>query len=236
MCFHVATPPMAELASVLPKGIIIENYTPHFHLSGFNYPCLPVMIIEEPKIVRPTQWGLIPEWVNNANDANISRNVTLNSMAETIFTAPVFRNFAVNRCLIFVNGFFEWKSEGKDKVPYFIYMAANKPFALAGIYHKCIHPKTKLTYTGFSIINCEANELMAEINNTKKRMPLILEEEKWEVWMDVQSSRPVLQTLIKALPDDILQAHQISNLITGNVKNKDVQEVQHRVKSQAQLF
>ena len=48
-------------------------------------------------------WGLIPSW---AKDDDIKK-YTLNARKETLKTKPSFKN--AKRCLIFADGFYEWK-------------------------------------------------------------------------------------------------------------------------------
>jgi putative SOS response-associated peptidase YedK len=142
--------------------------TPHYHTTGFAHPQLPVLKIEEPHIVQPLSWGLIPGWVKSEADAIETANKTLNARVETIFTTPMFRNYTNNRCLIFVEGFFEWKHVGKEKVPHFIYMPGHIPFALGGIHTTWHNPKLNQVISGCSLITTDADELMATIHNSKK--------------------------------------------------------------------
>jgi putative SOS response-associated peptidase YedK len=57
----------------------------------------------------------------------------INARAETVVTASAFRKaFEQRRCLVPVDGFFEWKKVGKQKQPYMIAIADSEPFTLAG--------------------------------------------------------------------------------------------------------
>src|SRR5688572_29540328 len=76
------------------------------------------------------QWGLVPSF---AKDTKIGWK-TINARAETVDTSGMFRKaFEKRRCLIAVDGFFEWKAmAAKKKQPYAIAMPDGRPFALAG--------------------------------------------------------------------------------------------------------
>src|ERR1700748_974561 len=73
------------------------------------------------------RWGLIPNWVK---DPKIAYK-TINARAETVDTAPSFRQaFVKRRCLIPVDGFYEWKKVPGGKIPYSISMKDSSPFVL----------------------------------------------------------------------------------------------------------
>ena len=60
------------------------------------------------------QWGLISSW---AKDPAIG-NKMINTRGETIAEKPSFKwLLARHRCLVLADGFYEWRKEGKGKVP-----------------------------------------------------------------------------------------------------------------------
>jgi putative SOS response-associated peptidase YedK len=72
------------------------------------------------------RWGLIPNW---AKDEKIAYK-TINARVETVDTAPSYRQaFKKRRCLIPVDGFYEWKRVGRGKIPY---SKDDSPFVFAG--------------------------------------------------------------------------------------------------------
>ncbi len=82
--------------------------------NGFQFPKTPVILNSQPGIIQMLNWGLIPHW---AKDNSIRKN-TLNGRIETVFEKPAFRNVVNNRCLVLVDGFYEWQwldTKGKDK-------------------------------------------------------------------------------------------------------------------------
>ena len=97
------------------------DYHHYYHVTAFSYPLLPVITAGDPKLVCPMQWGLVPNWVQGTKNADEIRGKTLNAKSETIFELPSFKtSVATNRCLILINGFFEWEHKGKETIPYFI--------------------------------------------------------------------------------------------------------------------
>src|SRR5215510_4147927 len=65
-------------------------------------------------------WGLIPSW---AKDTKIASTM-INARSETLAEKPAFRAaFARRRCLILADGFYEWKKEGKQRLPFYFQLA-----------------------------------------------------------------------------------------------------------------
>src|ERR1700675_2735251 len=88
------------------------------------------------------RWGLVPYW---AKDIKIGFS-TINAMAETIDTKPVFREaFQRRRCIVPVDNFYEWKKLGpKEKQPYAIALADRSLMALAGLWETWRSPGSEV--------------------------------------------------------------------------------------------
>jgi putative SOS response-associated peptidase YedK len=67
---------------------------------------------------------------------------------------------------------------------------------LAGIWDSWTDKETDETLNSFSVVTTEANELMAQIHNTKLRMPLILPKEKEKPWLDLSLSETQTEDLM----------------------------------------
>src|SRR3954469_1970489 len=106
---------------------------------------------------------------------------TINAMAETVDTKPVFREaFKRRRCLVPIEAFYEWKKVGpKEKQPYAIALADRGLMALAGLWETWRSPAQE-TVRSFTIITTMPNELCALIHN---RMPVIVPPEGWSAWL-----------------------------------------------------
>ena len=123
------------------------------------------------------RWGLIPSW---SKDPSIAEKL-INARAETVDKKPSFRDaFKKRRCLIVADGFYEWKREGKSKMPLYFYLKSARPFGFAGLYETWISPDKKEINTCV-IITTAANELIAPVHD---RMPVILSREQERVWLD----------------------------------------------------
>ena len=126
-----------------------------------------VIINEGKNVYSLFKWGLVPSW---SKDMKIGYKM-INARAETVAQKPSFRSaFAARRCLVPVDGFYEWKKKGSQKVPFFIYNNTGKPFSLGGLWETWQDPEGKLLKT-FTIITTEANNFMKDIHH---RMPVIV--------------------------------------------------------------
>ncbi len=137
-----------------------------------------------------TRFGLIPHW---AKDAAFQ---PINARAETLGNKPTFKGpFARQRCLVPVNGFYEWHKSVKGKVPFWISPGGEHDFfALAAVYDNWTNPESGETVVGTAIITTRANETMRPIHD---RMPVILEPESWRLWLDPDVKEPeALQPLL----------------------------------------
>ena len=105
MCFHSKqTKSAQELEHRFDaKFEKAENYVPSIY-NGFTFPQTPVITNKDKNKIQLFNWGLIPHW---ANDDSIKK-FTLNAKSETIHEKPSFKNAVQNRCLILIDGFYEW--------------------------------------------------------------------------------------------------------------------------------
>ncbi|RYM33572.1 SOS response-associated peptidase [Brumimicrobium glaciale] len=157
-------------------------YNPKNIISGFDFPLLPVLKSDAPEVFQFLNWGLIPHW---AKDEEIRKN-TLNAKLETIGEVASFKDVNDQRCVLPVTGFYEWKwldSKGKRKEKYLIQLEKQPVFGLAGLYSSWTNPKNGEITDSFSLLTTEANEIMAEIHNIKKRMPLIMDTQQAKEWL-----------------------------------------------------
>jgi putative SOS response-associated peptidase YedK len=190
MCFHInITSTLEEISQRF--NVYIDKNSFNFtrgDLSAFTFPIIPVITNKNPDKLQFYQWGLIPSWWKNAKNDDIKK-YTLNARWETLLEKPAFKNSIENRCLIIVDGFYEWQwldSKGKKKQKYFITVEHpyKKPFAIAGLYNDWLNLETGEILPTCTIITVKAMGIMEEIHNTKKRMPLILEESIEKEWLN----------------------------------------------------
>jgi putative SOS response-associated peptidase YedK len=93
----------------------------------------------------PLRWGLIPYWCQDPKGGR----KPINAKCETVRNLPTFRDaYRRRRCIVPVDGFFEWKAIKGQKVkqPYAIAMKDGSPFGLGGLWRT---GKNRLRASGF---------------------------------------------------------------------------------------
>jgi putative SOS response-associated peptidase YedK len=176
---------------------------------------LPIITAAEPKVIQLFEWGLVPHYTRTAEDAKKIRVQTINCRTETIFDKPSFKHSATHqRCLVLADGFVEYQHHSAGLQPYYITLSEEKLFAMAGIYSTWLHPTTGIKHNTFSIATVPANNLMAEIHNTKKRMPLILPEGAEQQWLEIENEDEV-KKLFQIYDEADMQAVPIAKNISS---------------------
>lgn len=188
MCYNTKlTKTAEELQKRFKADVVVkEQYKMNSHISGFDFRKTPVVTDCQSDKIQLFNWGLIPSFAENEE----IRSFTLNAKIETLDEKPSFRDSVNKRCLVIANGFYEWKwhdTKGRNKEKFLIGLENEELFAFAGIYSSWINPFTNETINSYSIVTTEANEMMAEIHNIKKRMPVILSGKNEIDWLKGES-------------------------------------------------
>ena len=165
------------------------------------------------------RWGLVPHW---ADDPSIGSRM-INARAETLADKPAFRTaFRQRRCLIPIDGFYEWKAleGGKRKQPYAIRRRDRAPLALAGLWESWPGPKGQplpQPMQTAAIVTTTANAVLRPLH---ERMPVVVAPEDWDLWLDPAAPVPMVQGLLRPAPDADLEAYPVSTPV-NSVRNAD---------------
>lgn len=174
------------------------------------------------------QWGLIPSW---AKDAKIASSL-INARSETLVEKPAFRTaLARRRCLILADGFYEWKKEGKQKLPFYFQLADERPFAFAGLWERWrgADKSAAEPLESCTIVTTTANELCSPFHD---RMPVILEPPDFDLWLDPSvTDAQRLLPLLAPFPAAEMHSRPVNPRV-NNVRNDDPAILQ----PDAQLF
>jgi putative SOS response-associated peptidase YedK len=228
MCFTVNVNLIKEELENRYGATLIDpdSYRPSYYYHAFSLPALPVICSGDTSHIRLLKWGLIPSITANSDQANIIRYKTFNARAESLGKKPSFSSaFPTKRCIIPVKGFYEWQHIGKDKIPWYIYNTKNEIISLAGIYDDWVENTTGEVFSTFSIITTEANDMMAVIHNSGKRMPVILDKTSEIRWTDLSISQTDALSLLTPCPSEFLHAHTISSLINSRSTDRNTPDV-----------
>lgn len=161
------------------------------------------------------RWGLIPSW---SKDPAIAYKL-LNARAETVDEKPSFKNaFSSRRCLIPADGYYEWKTVGKQKLPSYFHLKDNRPFAFAGLWESW--SQEGKTLETCCIITTNANPLAASIHD---RMPVIVKPENFSLWLgESAGTKSQLKALLSPYAEDDFERVEVG-VYVNNVKNQGVE-------------
>lgn len=146
------------------------------------------------------RWGLIPFW---ARDPKVGAR-HINARVETVATTPAFREpFRRHRCLVVLDGFYEWLRQGDQKRPHYFRLREGGPFGCAGLWERWRDGPGQPPLETCTILTTAANEAVAPVHD---RMPLILEPGRWADWLDPERSpdpapflRPIAAAALEVL-------------------------------------
>lgn len=192
----------------------LERYNPLPNYNVAPTHMCPVITGEEPEKIHLFRWGLIPFW---AKDVKIGYKM-INARSETLLEKASFKKAAESRrCIVPMDGFYEWKREGKIKTPYRITTTNVDIFSVAGIWEKWTNKEKNEIIYSFTIITQGPNELMKDIHD---RMPAILLPEQEKIWLDSTLSANEVMKIIEPYPSDLMKAYKVSSAV-GNVRNNN---------------
>ena len=165
------------------------------------------------RIFEKLRWGLIPSW---AKDFRIGAKL-INARSETVAEKPAFRySFKHRRCLIVADGFYEWQKQKDKKQPFYFELQNKRPFTFAGLWDKWISPQGEEIKT-CTILTTTANKLLQPIHH---RMPVILKQQEYDLWLDVQAQAPeLLQQLLSSYPSEEMNTYQVSSFVNNPKHN-----------------
>ena len=182
----------------------IPLFAPRYNIAP-SQPAPVIAKLQGENRVELFQWGLVPSW---AKEPSIG-NRMINARAETLTDKPSFRNLlSKQRCLIPADGFYEWRKEGKGKVPMWFKLKKDEPLVIAGLWDSWKKPNGELLKT-FTIITTGPNELIAPIHN---RMPAVLSDHDALEWVSVGEIGHAL-SLLKPFPAELMDCHDVSKLV-----------------------
>lgn len=186
----------------------LANISPRYNIAPSQV--VPALVSEaDVRRLELCRWGLVPSW---AKDPAIG-NRMINARKETLTEKPSYRTpFKNRRCLVLADGFFEWKQEGRRKVPYYIRLKSGAPFGFAGLWSRW-ESREGQNIISCSIITGEPNELMKSIH---MRMPVIIQKNQRDLWLDHSRYAPSkLLSLLEPYPSDEMEAFPVSTIVNS---------------------
>lgn len=162
-------------------------------------------------VVTCMRWGLIPSFTKSDVSPDYFR--LFNCRSETANEKFSFRRLLPSRrCVVLLDGFFEWVKSRDGKQPYYIFDSSSSPLYVAGLFDTWHHSDTsavseddeeKEVIYSFTLLTAPPNsEAMAAIHD---RMPLLLSASQALHWISAEASES------EQLLRDLLQQHIKSN-------------------------
>ncbi len=198
-------------ATFYSDELVRYNPLPNFNVAPTHMH--PVITSDDTTQIHLYRWGLIPFW---AKDVNIGSKL-INARAETLQDKTAFRqSLATKRCIVPLDGFYEWKTNGKQKTPYRIIAKDQDIFSVAGLWDSWQNTNGD-TIHSFTIITIAPNTLMKEIHD---RMPAMLLKENENLWLDNEIKPKDALQLLLPYPSDQMEAYPVSDKV-NSVKAND---------------
>jgi putative SOS response-associated peptidase YedK len=197
----------------------------YYHANAFDKPQLIIII---PEGMFPAGWSLLPHKAKEDFKAN-----TANARLEEADTTYSYKDVLLSkRAILPASSIFEYQkiypTSGKKKdiviIPYRIYNPDD--FLSIGVIWDVWKPmnpvlaadKKNWKFT-FAMVTKPANPLMAQIHNDGERMPLFLNREDEELWLNPKAPLEEVKSFLTKPYNGKLLAHTISTDI-NNTKNK----------------
>ncbi len=197
-----------------------EDYLDQLGVDGDIKPCAAVENYNAyptqdlPVVFRDSQhqlqcdllhWGLIPSW---AKDPGIGFK-TSNARSETAADKPSFRHaYRHQRCLVPVDGWYEWKREGKNKQPFFHHLQDGKVIWLAGLWEHWLNPESGEPLLSFTLLTRDAKGNAEKIHD---RMPVVMNPQRAKNWLDnTFHDRQGIESMMHYLPDNDFEIYPVT--------------------------
>ncbi len=172
-----------------------------------------VITNQHPNDVQFYKWGLIPSWsIDNTTGINL-----INARAESVYQKIPFKHIIKNqRCLVLSDGFFEWRKEGKNKVPYRFNLNSDEAFAYAGLWDSWKNEATDEITNSFTILTIDANKMVKQVHD---RMPVILRKDLERLWISADVSESQVTSLLKAYDADAMYNYAVHRSVNDARNN-----------------
>ena len=199
MCGRYAvTKPVTKTVGLIKTNIKVEdndNYNAH--------PTQKLPIIKSytnGKTIEQCNWGIVPSWAQDKKDFKPLINARLETLVEKV---SFKRLIQTSRCVIVADGYYEWKRDEKEKVPYYFMRTNNSLMFFAAIHQN----------NQFCIITREATDKVREIHH---REPLILNEEQISNYLDIKKEGA---DILKSIKAPKLKFHEVNKDVNKPINN-----------------
>ena len=195
---YVVTKPVTKTTGLVKTNIKVEdkdNYNAH--------PTQKLPVIKSytnGKTIEQYNWGMVPSWAQDRKDFRPLINARLETLMEKVSFKKLIQT---SRCIVVADGYYEWKRDGKEKVPYY-FIKTNSSL----MFFAAIHQNNQ-----FCIITREATDKIKEVHH---REPLILDEEQISNYLDVKKEGT---DILKSIKAPVLKFYEVSKDVNKPINN-----------------
>ena len=160
--------------------------------------------VSEGRLVHTLKWGLELPWLKGPRPGP----KLINARSETVLDKAAFsESYRQRRCLIPVDGFYEWQKRAGASQPFYFCGRNRETLALAGLWASHEYPGGHRV-DACTILTTAANSLMRPVHH---RMPVVLSADQWQTWLDLNSDPAGnLLELLKPTASDMLQSWPVT--------------------------
>ena len=182
---YIATTPPDELRRIFATTNNTPNWEPSWNMAPTRLgPVVRLHPGTGERHLDLLRWGLLPHWARG--DPKKIRQ-PINARAETVATLPTFRDaFARRRCIVPIDGFYEWQVLPEGKQPHAVARADGQVMALAGLWEGW-RGEDGETIRSFAVVTTTAVD---ELGHLHERMPVVLEPADWAAWLGESEGSP----------------------------------------------
>jgi putative SOS response-associated peptidase YedK len=208
MCgrFQLTTDPQQIIDAFQVVVNELDGWEPRFNVA----PSLTVPIVrmrDGGRTLSGACWGLVPHWAQDTKSAF----KMINARAETVAQLSSYRGpIRRTRCIVPVDGWYEWRAENGVKWPY--HVRVDDIASFAGIW--TWNPTLQLL--SCSIITTDACAAAAEIHD---RMPVVLPRPNVDAWLDPAADLKDVLSLLRPYEGNDLRTMRVTRYVS-NARNE----------------
>jgi putative SOS response-associated peptidase YedK len=182
-------------------------YKPKLKIDGNKEQTISIITMEEPSIITPAIWGILPQNYDDGWKTFQKLKTTLHVTRPELFNTILYKEALLKRrCLIVVTGFYTHNLKNAKVENYLIEKDPVRPFFLAGIYN--------ILEDGFltcSVINTETNSLLSSVNNLYEYMPLVIPNLLRNHWLNKNTSLEEIEQILSKPYTSKLKINKIAS-------------------------
>lgn len=194
-----------------------DYFEPNYNITpGSLIPA--VYMAEEGRKINKFFWGLIPPGAGEEREGTEYFEVPAEEIEDTGWIEESFRD---RRCIIPANGFYKWKTTEKKSTPFYIRLLSSEPMGIAGTYRIWESASGRDVFS-CALLTTTANALVQPVDD---HMPVILDNENYDRWLDPDTDADTLASLLKPFSMTEMAVNRVSNEV-NNVANNSSELIQ----------